>query len=316
MKRSLIPNTRPFPLRPFPIKFRWICFLIAIGWLPNQPLVAQDARSLLGDPLKSPPASKELLEKLDARERDYNDNPSADNLIWLGRFQAYAGDYQQAIDTFTHGIKKFPGDARMYRHRGHRYITTRNFEKALSDFDRAVQLIQNQPNEIEPDGMPNPQNIPISTLHGNIYYHKGLAHYLLGDWSSALKAFQSCRQVGRNEDNQVSAGHWIFSTLQRMGRSQEALQAVDSINGNMKIIENHSYHRICLFYKGQVSENELLDGLENNPAGDSIRYAYANWLQTNGRQSEAKDQLKKLVRSPGWTSFGHIAAEADLARQR
>lgn len=306
-----MPKSQCIPIRPI-----WVYFFVVTCWFSDQPLTAQTTESLLGKPLIPPPASKELLDKLANKKLAYVTKPTADNLIWLGRFQAYSGDYPTAIETYTRGIRQFPMDARIFRHRGHRYITIREFDKALSDFEQAILLIQDQPNQIEPDGMPNPQNIPISTLHGNIYYHKGLTHYLQGDWPAALKSFQSCRRVGDNDDNQVSSGHWIYSTLQRMGRSQEALEALDSIKSEMNIVENHSYHRACLFYKGLISEAELLAGLENNPSGDSVRYAYANWLQTSGRESEANEQLKNLTAATGWTSFGHIAAEADLARQR
>ena len=311
MNSNLMPKRSFIPINSVRV------YLFALACLvPSQLLIAQNVKSLLGESLSSPPASQNVLEKLAAKEVAYDTEPSADNLIWLGRFQAYSGDYQKAIDTYSRGIEQFPNDARIFRHRGHRYITIREFDKALSDFQRAVQLIQGQPNEIEPDGMPNPQNIPISTLQGNIYYHKGLAHYLKGDWPAALEAFQLCRKVGNNDDNQVSSSHWIYSTLQRMGRAQAAVNSLDLIKPDMNIIENHSYHRACLFYKGLISEEELMDGLENTPAGDSVRYAYANWLNTSGRDSEGKEQLKKLTGAAGWASFGHIAAEADLARQR
>ena len=112
---------------------------------------------------------------------DYDRDPSsADNAIWLGRRLAYLGRFSEAIDTFTQGILKHPGDARLYRHRGHRYITLRKFDLAIRDLKRAADLIEG-PDQIEPDGQPNARNIPTSTLDSNIYYHLGLAHYLKGE---------------------------------------------------------------------------------------------------------------------------------------
>ena len=51
----------------------------------------------------------------------------------------------------------------MYRHRGHRYISIRQFDRAIVDFEAAAGLIEGQENRIEPDGLPNTQNIPLTT---------------------------------------------------------------------------------------------------------------------------------------------------------
>ena len=84
-----------------------------------------EATSLLGKPLVRPPLPPDVLkqreEALAAARRDFEANPnSADAIIWLGRRLAYLGRYREAIDVFTDGIRKFPDDARIYRHRGHR----------------------------------------------------------------------------------------------------------------------------------------------------------------------------------------------------
>ena len=120
--------------------------------------------------------------KLDEAKNNYTQNPSADNLIWLGRRTAYMGHYKNAIDIYTKGIDQYSKDARFYRHRGHRYISIRCFNLAIKDFKKAARLTRGKPNEVEPDGLPNALNIPTSTLQGNIYYHLGLAYYLQGDY--------------------------------------------------------------------------------------------------------------------------------------
>ena len=72
----------------------------------------------------------------------YDRDPSSpDNAIWLGRRLGYLGRFSEAIDTFTQGIGKHPGDARLYRHRGHRYITVRRFAEAQADFERDPGIV-------------------------------------------------------------------------------------------------------------------------------------------------------------------------------
>ena len=283
------------------------------GILPDVPEGAQ-AVTLDGTPLHAPPPSETALENLTAARRDYESNPDdADNIIWLGRRLAYTGDYRAAIVVFSEGIDKHPDDARMYRHRGHRYITIREFRRAIADLERAARLIDGTENETEPDGIPNALNTPISSLHGNIWYHLGLAYYLVQDWENALRAYDNGFNVGRNDDNRVSTTHWRFSILRRMGDPRRAERVVEPIHDDMEIIENMSYHRLCLFYKGELSLQDLMGDAEDSPAGAAVAYGVANWMVTGDDPAEGTEMLEALTSTTGWAGFGFIAAEADLA---
>ena len=79
--------------------------------------------------------SLQIVKYLDALKDYENNNKLADNIIWLGRRVAYLGDYKRAIEIFSEGINEFPDDARFLRHRGHRYISTRQFNNAIDDFE-------------------------------------------------------------------------------------------------------------------------------------------------------------------------------------
>lgn len=86
------------------------------------------AFSLSGEPLYPNPAPADVAarhaEDIAAARADYEADPGdADAIIWLGRRIAYTGLYREAIDVYSEGIAKHPGDARMYRHRGHRWIS-------------------------------------------------------------------------------------------------------------------------------------------------------------------------------------------------
>src|SRR4029079_14854032 len=118
------------------------------------------------------------------------DPSSADAAIWLGRRLAYLGRFPEAIEAFTQGIAIHPADARLYRHRGHRYITTRRFDREVADLTKASQLVAGKQDEVEPDGAPNKAGIPRSTLQSNIWYHLGLAQYLSGDFDAALASYR------------------------------------------------------------------------------------------------------------------------------
>ncbi|MGI9552502.1 MAG: tetratricopeptide repeat protein [Aurantibacter sp.] len=274
-----------------------------------------DAISLFGDSLFSPEPTEKLQGRFKEHENNYlKDSTKVENLIWYGRFVAYKGDYLDAIAIFSNGMLQYPDDARLYRHRGHRYITIRQFDDAIKDYGRAVQLIQGKPNEIEPDGMPNARNIPISTLHGNIYYHLGLAHYLNWDLEKALDAYKNCLSTGGKPDNLVSATHWIYMILQLLNRKEEAKKYLEPIHKEMDIIENMAYHELCLFYKGEMGLEELEKNFSETPGSDGIKYGIANWHFYNGEKEMAKKKLKQLVNQKSWNSFGYIAAESQLKK--
>jgi tetratricopeptide (TPR) repeat protein len=97
---------------------------------------------------------------------------------------------RDAIEAYTRGIARHPAEARLYRHRGHRYITTRKFDEAIADLKRAATLVAGKPDEIEPDGAPNKAGIPRSTLQSNSWYHLGLAQDLRGDFQAALASYR------------------------------------------------------------------------------------------------------------------------------
>ena len=285
----------------------------ALAQAPVPPDVIQ-AYTLQGRPLYAAPASEQTLAKLAAARRDYDADPDkVENLLWYARRTAYAGDYRRAIELFSEGIDKFPDDSRLYRHRGHRYISIRRFDEAIADLQRAVVLMQGLPLQTEPDGLPNALNIPLTTTQDNVWYHLGLAYYLKRDWPLALAAFQSAYRLGDNDDNRVSAGHWIYMILRRMGRDDIAADALHEISRDMTIIENASYHRLCLLYKGELEVDELAAADGNDPGNAALVYGIANYYYYNGDMARSDALLERIVAGSSWSAFGFIAAEADLA---
>ena len=281
--------------------------------LPDIPNGAQ-AVSLSGKALFAAAPGQETLGRLATARKNYNNKPhDADNIIWYGRRTAYTGDYRAAIEIFSTGIKEFPDDARMYRHRGHRYISIREFDRAIQDLEHAAKLIEGAENEIEPDGLPNALNIPISSLHGNIWYHLGLAYYLKHDWPNAYRAYKAGFDAGRNDDNRVSTTHWLYMILRRMGDRESADEALEVITAEMNVIENTVYYNLCLFYKGELSLKELLGDDADSPTGAAAAYGVANWHYYNGDEEVAQARLESLLVTDSWSAFGYIAAEADLA---
>ena len=284
-----------------------------------RPQSQPEATSLFGKPLVSKPptgdALKRLQDNLAAAQKAYDANPKdADAIIWLGRRVAYLGRFRDAIDVFTRGIAVHPKDARMYRHRGHRYISVREFDKAIADLEKAARIERGKPDQVEPDGQPNARNIPIGTTQSNIWYHLGLAYYLKGDLQNALRVYREGEKTSTHPDRLVSLGHWLYMTLRRLGRDAEAAKVLAPVSAKMDIIENGSYHRLMLLYKGELSAEELLGKAGEGVDVPTVGYGVANWHFYNGRRAEAIALWRKILAGEQWAAFGYIAAEADLKR--
>jgi len=287
--------------------------------LPDVPEGAE-AVSLMGKALTMPePTNETVIKNLETARVRYMDYPmDPERAIWYGRRLAYAGDFREAIKIFSDGILDSPNDARFYRHRGHRYITIREFDRAIADLEKAAQLIKGKPNSVEPDGTPNKFNTPVSTLHGNIYYHLGLAYYLKHDLENAKRVYDLDYNVAQNDDNKVSIAHWRYMIRRLMGENHDqAKHVLDDINEDMNILENDSYHKLDLFYKGELTEEEISKDINLEDSADAaIAYGLANWHYYNGDKDKAKDMFEKMLNAKSWGSFGYIAAEADLAAMK
>lgn len=279
-------------------------------------LVVGGAGALVPGDLGAQEARAHMEAQLEEARAAYEADPDdADAIIWLGRRTAYLGRYREAVGIYTEGIRKHPEEPRMYRHRGHRWITLREFDRAIRDLERAAELIRGRSDRVEPDGMPNEAGIPRSTLHSNIWYHLALARYLKGDFEGALPAWRACMEVSGNDDMRVATADWLYMTLRRLGREEEAARVLEPIRAEMEILENHAYHRRLLMYKGEVEPDALLDLREDDPVQvATYGYGVGNWYLYNGDIERAERIFRRILEGSGTAAFGYIAAEVDVAR--
>ena len=279
--------------------------------------------SLLGDYLVPDTTNLEIRNELVTQVNEIfarnRDSLSIDDYIWSGRRVAYEGAFQSAIAIYTDGINVYRNVPHFYRHRGHRYITLRKFDEAIKDLANGALLIEGTEDEIEPDGLPNAENKPRSTLHTNMYYHLGLALYLTGDFEGAADAYKKCLDASTNDDMLVAALYWYYMSLRRIGNDQEAGALLADIKEEMDIIENYTYHNLLLVFKGVFSERDVLDEDEDLATNPTLGYGLANWHYINGRTERAQEMWQRIydtgINTGGWASFGFIASEAELANK-
>ena len=280
-----------------------------------------EATSLAGKPLMIPaalPGQQKLEANLAQAEKTLAANPKdPEAMIWVGRRLGYLWRFNDAVAMFSKGIAMYPDNPKFYRHRGHRYISVRQFAAAQADFEKATQLIKGKPDEIEPDGAPNAAGKPRSTLQFNIWYHLALSHYLQGNYAKAYDAWRECMKVSNNDDSIVATSDWTWMTLMRLNRQADAAKVLERITPQMEILENQAYHRRLLMYKGLEKPEALLDTTNPDPTQIATQgYGVANYYFVTGDTAKAREVFEKIVSGAGWNAFGFIAAEADLRRMK
>lgn len=270
-----------------------LCWSTATRGQAGQPEIT----SLLGVKFFAQPDAKG--EVAAAEQKLAADPKNLELLIALGRAQANVWRYREAIATYTRGLASAPGNALLYRHRGHRFITIRQFKQAATDLERAAKL-----NDHDFD----------------IWYHLGLAYYLQGQFDKASKAYEQCRAVAEKEgkdDSIIAVSDWLYMTYRRAGKTAAAQQVLERITPTMNVKENKSYFDRLLFYKGLKTEADLINV---EKATDleiaTVGYGLGNWHLYNGNHAKAEEFFRKITAGKYWPAFGFIAAEAELARKK
>ena len=299
-------------------QFIFFMVILSVGFISG----AQPCVSIVA-PQLSENTRKDFEQKLAFAKAAYQkDTTDADALIWYGRRTAYLGDYVKAIEIFSKGIISHPGDARLYRHRGHRYLTVRCFDKAIADFKKAVKLIKGKPDESEPDGLPNAKNIPTSTLQSNTWYHLGLAYFIKGENKKALKSYKECLKVADNADMFVATANWMNITLRNMVKEKEAVALHNSIDKNAELIESRDYMNLLEMYRNKLSAKEIesyamkLSPKDQSLASATINFGIGYYCLLFRFKEKAIEFFKKAIATNQWSSFGFIAAETALKKMK
>lgn len=287
----------------------------------------REAVSLLGKPLFAPALTQvrhgQLQTNLEMAKREFDAKPGDEAAaIWYGRRLGYLGRFREAIATYTKAIGEHPESYRLLRHRGHRYLTCRQFDLAMADLTRAWDLAKDKADAPEPDGDPRPDGSadPRSTDKSNILYHLGLAHYLKGDFATAAATFAKRADLAAsgsklNDDIAVSFMHWHYLSLRRSGDNAGAEKVLKEYRRNMDVRENDAYLALLRVYRNEVPADVLAPGADTNLSTNlAMAYGVGAYKLLNGDKSGAMEVFNKLAANPLWPSFGVLAAEAELAR--
>ena len=101
----------------------------------------------------------------------------------------------------------------------------------------------------------------------------------------------------------------------RLGDKAEAAKVLERITPKMDILENGSYHRRLLMYKGLEKPEALLDPANADDLTIATQgYGVGNYYFVTGDTAKAREIFDRVLAGKQWSAFGYIAAEVDRAK--
>ena len=223
-------------------------------------------------------------------------NPAMmDTLIALGLAQSGIRAYREAIQTFSRGLRDQPDNPILYRWRGHRYISVREFDRAVADLVNGIGR--------------DPENY-------GILYQLGVAHYVRGEFDSAASAFARAKTHPPNITERLGSYDWLWSSLMRAGRRAEAEASIaDLTPADLAANATIAYAQRLRLYRGWIRPDSMLGPSDTSDIQvATLSYGIGNWYLLRGDTARAREYFRRSVASGGWPAFGFIASEVELRR--
>lgn len=220
------------------------------------------------------------------------DSQTVRRYIDLGVAQSGARQMQEAVQTFTRALAVAPDDAMLYRWRGHRNLSVRNFDRAMADLTRGYGL---------------------DSLNYGILYHLGVLRFVRGDFNAAADAFRRAQPRAPDGGELAGSTDWLWMSLQRAGRAAEAVAMLARRPDSVPTTA--AYVKRLKLYRGEIGPDALFTPADTGDVDvATLAYGLGNWYLIKGDTVRARTQFQRSVASGGWPAFGFIASEVELAR--
>jgi tetratricopeptide (TPR) repeat protein len=222
------------------------------------------------------------------------DPRNVQRIIQLGVAQSGARQFREAIETFTRGLAIEPNNAMLYRWRGHRYLSVREFDRAESDLTRGFRL--------------------DSTNYG-ILYHLGVLRYARGDFAGAADAFVRAQRHAPDAPELAGSTDWLWMSLMRAGRAADARAMLAQRPDSLPVA--NAYARRLQLYRGEIGPDSVFTPADTaDVQAATLSYGLGNWYLVRGDTARAREWFERSIRTGGWPAFAFIISEAELRRLR
>ena len=240
------------------------------------------------------PVSQLALDAKAAAEADPYDPE-----LWIkyGRALRRQSMHREAIDAYAMGISYNPFYPLLYRHKAHAYINTGRYAEAAADFEFALRL--------------DPTNV-------DCWYHLALSYFLLEDYQRAEATYKKCYTMSDEDLDVISCTDWLWMTLRRLGKKEEAEKLLERITPDMEPGMVVSYHRRLLMYKGLIKPEELMTDAPNDLEVVTMGFGLANYYYELGQEEKGNAMILRVLeagKEDAWSAFGYQAALVEKKRR-
>lgn len=212
--------------------------------------------------------------------------------IALGTAQAGARQMQEAVQTFARALAIWPDSAILWRWRGHRNLSVRNFDRAMADLTHGYGM--------------------DSTVYG-ILYHLGVLRFVRGDFNAAADAFRRAQPLAPDAGELAGSTDWLWMSLMRAGRASEASAMLARRPDSLQTTA--AYARRLKMYRGEITPEQLITPADTSDIDvATLQYGLGDWYMIHGDTAKARAAFERSVKSGGWPAFGFIASEEELRR--
>ncbi len=114
----------------------------------------------------------------------------------------------------------------------------------------------------------------------------------------------------------VAAADWLYMSLRRDGRKEEAVHAIAFVREDMELFENDSYLQRLLMYRGLSDDAGFAAATADGADAFSVAtlgYGVGNWHLIGGDKPRAFRIFEAVLETSSWAAFGFIASEAEVA---
>ena len=290
--------------RPKPLRFSQLCTVTRARLCPllrallalafaSVPLEAQSVqyRSPAGVDYRALPDTGAIARAEQALAADPG---NLDLLLRLGAAQSGARQFREAIATYSRGLADRPREAMLYRWRGHRYLSVREFDRATADLTRGFEL--------------------DSTNYG-VLYHLGIVRFAREDFAGAADLFIRAQPRAPDAAELAASTDWLWMSLQRAGRAAEARAMLERRPDSLPV--NNAYRQRLKLYRGEIQPDAVFTPADTSDVAiATLAYGLGNWHLLRGDTAAARNWFQRSVQSGGWPAFGFIVSEIELTRLR
>lgn len=207
--------------------------------------------------------------------------------------------YNEAIRDFSRLLSKEPFNELLYRHRGHRYLSTSKSEQACADLIMSTRMA--------PDYWKNWDLL-------------GMAFYYYGDFEQSIAYYdQGLKVTGFDSKFTAPLINWKYLCMCQMGLkdTQEAQDVLHTIKPDNDIAHG-IYKDLLMLHQGIINESDIAAKFTPDMKEmlyPTYGYGLASYYYFNGEKEKAEKTFDEILKnSKAWYSWGHKACAVDRQR--